>query len=641
MTSALLDTDLNRLQWSFRIDGPTGATMHCGFGTSRNDDEWILEALRHEHLHEGTEYMNGNSIAGYISSFDMIQPMEEENQLMVVQWKDDSGNIICTEKLIYSIEYTNTDPKPVTIRRMPAELIIGDNQAKNDGVWADKVDMRVSDGELRYTVELAAGESVQIDTLIRCPKPLSEVDEDSGWTFWCGDAYEMHPDDALRTVTVDGVEYLAADIGSERFSSGSDYCDVQALILEWRDADGNVVEDASGSLNIVKYVGEPKVFAAYVEEWEPVARSQISAIDAINAVDGLSLSYTDGILHMGVEEGKVPSGAKLADVQFSVTVTPPAGAVAYKENHSGGNNIYGEDDFLYRDQGEIMERDAELRPLNANNQVVLELWPFREFYSDKLNLTVYLNGDLTSEFAGGMTLIFWYDASGEIISKQWIVERTDALERVEYGKVLESEDEIETELVGDTITRPAIIVHENGAKGSYKLHITTYPQDGENCVYYELKLVDNKGRYAELPGKCTLFIPYPNGAKHDIDFDGQYKLYHYDGEHNLKEGFIDGRDIVRTKQGLWIEVNSLSPFVLSWEEKDSAAQSTLVLPGALTAIGEEAFINGSFDTVIIPESCSYIGKKAFAGVENLEVYLPKHDQLVIEADAFEESAIMH
>ena len=43
----------------------------------------------------------------------------------------------------------------------------------------------------------------------------------------------------------------------------------------------------------------------------------------------------------------------------------------------------------------------------------------------------------------------------------------------------------------------------------------------------------------------------------------------------------------------------------------------LVLPDDLVSVQDEAFVNGSFDYVIVPGSCTAIGKKAFVNCEQL------------------------
>ena len=62
---------------------------------------------------------------------------------------------------------------------------------------------------------------------------------------------------------------------------------------------------------------------------------------------------------------------------------------------------------------------------------------------------------------------------------------------------------------------------------------------------------------------------------------------------------------------------------------------TLVLPRGTVQVEEEAFSNGRFKAVIIPEDCVGIGEKAFAGCENLSYVQIRGDADIAE-DAFDD-----
>lgn len=59
------------------------------------------------------------------------------------------------------------------------------------------------------------------------------------------------------------------------------------------------------------------------------------------------------------------------------------------------------------------------------------------------------------------------------------------------------------------------------------------------------------------------------------------------------------------------------------------------LPAGLKTIEEEAFVNGSFQTVKIPDGVQTIGIRAFAGCENLERIIIPDSVETIAPDAFE------
>lgn len=67
---------------------------------------------------------------------------------------------------------------------------------------------------------------------------------------------------------------------------------------------------------------------------------------------------------------------------------------------------------------------------------------------------------------------------------------------------------------------------------------------------------------------------------------------------------------------------------------DGSQQSMAVLPSALSMIEEEAFINTSFYYVVLPETTTSIGSKAFANCSNLKyIYIPSKTTSIAD-DAF-------
>ena len=57
---------------------------------------------------------------------------------------------------------------------------------------------------------------------------------------------------------------------------------------------------------------------------------------------------------------------------------------------------------------------------------------------------------------------------------------------------------------------------------------------------------------------------------------------------------------------------------------DPSQLNTLYLPDGLTRIEDNAFEGGAFQAVIIPDSCTYVGKEAFLDCENL-IYVSYKD----------------
>ena len=68
---------------------------------------------------------------------------------------------------------------------------------------------------------------------------------------------------------------------------------------------------------------------------------------------------------------------------------------------------------------------------------------------------------------------------------------------------------------------------------------------------------------------------------------------------------------------------------------DADWDAEMILPAGLKTIEEEAFVNGTFRTVRIPEGVRTIGSHAFAGCENLERIIIPASVETIALDAFE------
>ena len=92
--------------------------------------------------------------------------------------------------------------------------------------------------------------------------------------------------------------------------------------------------------------------------------------------------------------------------------------------------------------------------------------------------------------------------------------------------------------------------------------ITRYdPQTGENALHMELHLEDQRGLTQQLKKETAVYLPYPEGYDHTSQ-NVIWQLYHYDDHYRLKETL----SLQPTSWGLRCTVDSLSPFVLAWEE---------------------------------------------------------------------------
>lgn len=640
------DAENNVITLRFGLDGPEGAVYNRSFGTSVTDSIELLEMFNQEPQGwAGSSVSNGEHIGSYVKGVGMFQPTVYEDQLSVIaaQWFDENVELICTEKFLFTVRFSNMDATQVQLNYVPAAQMVACPNLSSEEMAS--VQTSLANGVMRYDVAGSeSGEEIVIQSWLLCPAYTDDdADNDDvnmdDWRFEFrqdGSAW----DEQLEWLEFDGEQYLGVRIYDSGLNRGEEIAEVRAYNLAWY-YQGE--EYQYGTMQHIVQVGEPKPWPEYVEYWEPVSEEQIAGIKTVNAVDGLSAVYEDGILHIGTEDDKIPSGKDLSQTSFTVAVAPPEGAVYYKENRSGGNNIFGFDEWTLQDQEDIMqyvdERSVEENPYE------LYIQPCRRFVTkiaDDLTLCIYLSGEITPVYGGDVNLIYWYDADHELISKQWIVERYDTISRVEENAAYENESQIT-----ERLDMPAIVVFESGSSYKYTLRITSYPQEGSDYVYYDLMLVDKNGSEvalseidAEDNRQCKIYIPYPDGFGKNSHV--LYTIHHLNSKHQADEYFSEDSEefkVYRTDYGLCIEVNSLSPFVLAWEDAGPLPDPELVLPDALTAIGEQAFMGGTFKVVRISDSCTSIGAEAFADVANLKVYMPDNEAMEIAEDAFEKDSV--
>jgi len=651
--------------------GPEGTAYSRTLGTSEQDDREILEMLsRQEWGSDSPVCINGDFLGTYIEESKLFQPTVREDQVrvMVAQWFDAEFNYLGTEKLMFSIRFTDTLPATVDTSKIPAEQII----ASEEG---DPV-ITTSLGSIRFEYPMGSG-TAQLETFVICPAYFDD-DPDNDPGYYGDDTYtsgwsctsaelgdEWEADLQWLTTSIPNADgsgplghYLVARVGSAPVDLWREHASTRSYNVVWyqdQETDEGMtrVPVQRGTLIQTHVVGEPDEWPIYIDELSPVALNATD-ITAVNAVEGLTAQFANGILRIGVEDDKLPSGEDLSRAHYTVKVTPPVDssgepAVYYKWNRSGGSNIFDFVEESWIEQEEYMFY-AEYKSV-ADEPFELYIEPCSRYTSkinDELTLSIYLSNEITPEFAGDVNLLYWYSEDGDdedeepdLICKQYLVERYDPIMHIQESQPFEDESEITS-----PVELPAIVVFEKGGRHKYTLRITSYPQDEGDMIYYDLTLVDKKGNEIALSDidkhnnkRCKIYIPYPDG--HSYGTNVKYNIHHLNSKHHAKEYFSEDSEefkVYRTEYGLCIEVNDLSPFVLSWGNAWSGGTESinvLRLPENLVSIREEAFMDGDFEEVIIPDTCILIGKNAFANVENLVVHMPDSDELVVGESAFD------
>lgn len=639
------DAEMNWIGQGFVMFGPENAVYRRSTGTSLTDDYELLTMLN-EYMRDegwvGNSDRNSWELGSYVTGVNMFQPTVNSRGMcvMVAQWFDENKELISTEKFMFKIQFTNTDPTRVDFNYIPAEQIRMYTDVYED---YDNVTTTVSNGYARYNVP-AADEGIDLTTWLICPVYLDDDDTNDDvnmddWSCVQRDGTDTWDHD-LEWLEYGDYCYLAAQVYDNWLDCSQEKAYTGSMNLTWyQNIDGEQVEMQHGVMQHMVQIGDPLPWPDYVDEWTAVGSDQVTDIVTVNAVDGLSATYADGVLLMGVEDDKLPSAADLSKTSFSVKINPPDDrAVYYRENRSSGNNIFDYDSWTVEDQMGLMP----YKPLRTieSDPMVLNIHPCNKYTSqitDDLTLSIYLSRDATPEYGGAVNLIYWYDADMNLLDMQWIVERYEPIMRAVESASYNEESEITS-----VLELPVIVVFEKGGRyNKYSLRIVSYPQEGSDYVYYDLTLIDKNGNEVELADidkldnkRCKIYIPYPDG--YDMDSNVKYNIHHLNSKHHAKEYFSeDNQDfmVYRTEYGLCIEVNSLSPFVLSWEGAPAAIE--MVLPANLARINDQAFLNGVFEVIRIPDGCSYIGNEAFKGVTNLTVYMPENTSLELSDTAFE------
>ena len=92
-------------------------------------------------------------------------------------------------------------------------------------------------------------------------------------------------------------------------------------------------------------------------------------------------------------------------------------------------------------------------------------------------------------------------------------------------------------------------------------------------IVYHVRLVNEEGKEIGLPSEAILCFPYPEGLDQNSARKYSILIHHY-GKKGTEVFKSEDGSIELAKQGLCIQVDSMSPFVITWEEKDD----TEVLP---------------------------------------------------------------
>ena len=490
----------------------------------------------------------------------------------VIVWEKDDNNpyLFCID-----LSYTSTEPISVHYKKLPAGAMKPD---AGRVLGPDDVSA-VQDGFLRYTRK--ATDPLRITTQIVLPG------YQAGWKaysdFGGGGSAEL----PQVGQTADGQPVFEI----ETWTEDGDFVYESSLSLQWRDPNG-IVRDAY-HLSISLIQGEKKPWPEYAAADPNIQRpiyvvgSQKQfgenrfRVELINGFDGVSVSCDNGILLQEVDNEKLieQESRLFEDAMVAVSVVPPAGAVCYAVRYTGGQVVFGPGQMYYS------EPPADEREAISGDGLIEEWYPFFDWVSYNSGKNVYYRSsiDYPTDIGGYLPLYFWYDSfdATEPMLVEYYVRMAEPVELQSRTTILGDISDIPA----GKEDKPFIVIAGFGDKGkNYTFHAQMYPT-GENSRYYELQLLDHKGNAVPLPSlnasRYTVYIPHPKGVAAD---QTAFYIRHFDASGDVvKELYsFDSEDPMRrlyqapNGKGIYFEVRSLSPFVLTWQEKEAAPAPTPV-----------------------------------------------------------------
>lgn len=509
------------------IKAPNGAVYYVMESSSGNTEEDVLSWLDDyecEDYSTGTLAENGQFVAQCINEYRIVMPYNESTYLYV-RWFDAGYEAIRTEKLHFTSNHTMSEGVYAPLYQIHSDSIVP-NYSNHDGITAN-----VTAGEVTYTITGKPGSSGdQITTAVCVP----------AGTATCNllNLYEGHTPLTIEN----GYVLLNTDYpqtGAPKTTFG----------LEFLDNTGALI--SCGTLAVQHQTKEMAPWPAYVANWKTVPPENL--LVAIDGNSGVRMPYESGIL--SYDFSQIVDDPKALDGSYaSISVIPPKNAKYVRQNcMGGGEGLLGVPWNGGADADEIMQwMDAE----TVSGAVSVGQWPVLQHLNTYDGVTLFVPTVPTNLDAGLAYLLYWYEDEESLNNNQpsevwWFAEKSAPFVKVtEYG-TRKSEADLPKRYDG------AIVI------GGENWTITTehYLQKGKNAQHYELRLTDEHGNSISPNRNTVVYLPYPDGLSFDDDMT--YTLRHYDAQ----GGSETVTSLTPTEKGLRFEVNTLSPFVLQWDEQ--------------------------------------------------------------------------
>ena len=462
--------------------------------------------------------------ATYLEARKSVAPIEK-TYAVAVRWYDEDKNMLATQKMDVVIDFTDPSVQAANPAVVPQNRIILAQHA-------DLVTAAYANGEVNYTVKPQT-----------YPRLTTKV---------------LAPSTAAVKCVVNGLDTTLQVPDASSFSNGTLELTLHAasrqLALLWYDSNDQVLLCESLPINVVEKDADP--WPSYVEGWEPAKITNV----VVNGAQGV---LDEPVLKADISDSEIryqyrndyANKANLHEAKAVYTIQVPESAkskaVRVSVMQEGHERIH-----RYQVSSAAMNwknwcKDEGVFYTLSNGTFNLTDDLFRKAYSDE-DVTIFQPIlDNENDF-GWVFGLFWMDENNNILATSWMTIQSDDFLSEGKTKPVKREADITAPVENATFVDPA---------GKDWVLVSQYhPQYGEKAYHVELHTVDSDGVVCQ-PGEDTVFfLPYPDGHAYNGPYT--YKLKHYAADYRTFKWV----EVKATEKGLRCVLDSLSPFVVSWEE---------------------------------------------------------------------------
>lgn len=545
-------TDTVRL--NLGVSAPAGADRHIAVVGRFASDQAILQALSGSAgVMNITQARNSRAIAAYSEEHGVASPIADEptnangTLCMAIKWMNGSSTV-CIEKMTLVLRHTSMQGRSVSPVKLPmAQVLANDNHVL--GVTAT-----VEDGQVTYLLSPEAAAATASEIITRFPAPAEAASYDLAWSW--GDVYHEPLKNGAAEV------FLPFKNESGLFPGRQ----TESFSLIWRNAAGDIIGGGRFTHLSINTAND-RPWPAYVQDaapWQPVPYPQRLKIQVEAGADLIDYSYADGHAYFFLSDKallKPLNARKLPDARVRYSITPPSGANYVRVARSSGDMFWGP----RPDQPGFINMLIHSEPLlPVHGKVETGASVFLQMQTALRDVTLYGMNMETAPNRGTDYVFYWYkNATDETpMLVEWIAETAEPIVLAPKTQCYPRRSS-----VVQRVEAPVLIDEDNRG---WTLYAHYNAQQGENAYQVELQIYDENGQpVTRFDKPVSFYLPYPEGVQ-----ASGYALKHY-----ANGVFGPGTDVTieADAYGVFFTVQSLSPFVLTWDE---------VSPPSLPATGD-------------------------------------------------------